>query len=480
MNIANIGLSRVTLPLLLVLFFGASGARGEEDTASQEVLPAHFPYTKALRPQVEFWKKIFAVYSRYQVVIHDSETMQIYKVLDFRRLRDEEGLDEATISQIKQDQTKLEIEQLRLILFKLQGCVEGMGAESCESLDPEEQKVWDMHKDTDDLYRFREAASEDRLRAQTGVRERFQEGIQASRRYITAMEEIFRREGLPVELTRLPLIESSFNLEARSKVGAAGIWQFMPTTGRIYEMRVNQMIDERRDPLIATEAAARFLRSNYEKLGSWPLAITAYNHGPGGVAEAVSTVGSSDIGEIIRSYRGRAFGFASRNFYTEFLAALDVEKDHKKHFGTLTMEAPLSYDEVYLDYPVPLGTAATCADTDMEELRSLNPALGDTIRSGYSPIPRGYQLRIPSGVAVSFQERYAAWQEEEKARVAALERARQARLAALRQARQARLVSLRRARAGRLEAVRARKNGKRSSSGQEARVTESKARKRRG
>lgn len=474
MNSAKTGLCWAILPLLLGVFLGASGARGEEENNSQEALPAHFPYPKTLRPQVEFWKKIFAVYSRYQVVIHDSETMQIYKVLDFRRLRDEEGLDEATISQIKQDQTKLEMEQIRFTLFKLQACVEA--GESCESLDPEEQKIWDMHKDTDDLDRFRGAASEDRLRAQTGVRERFQEGIQTSRRYLTAMEEIFRREGLPVELTRLPLIESSFNLEARSKVGAAGIWQFMPTTGRIYEMRVNQMIDERRDPLIATEAAARFLRSNYEKLGSWPLAITAYNHGPGGVAEAVSTVGSSDIAEIIRFYRGRAFGFASRNFYTEFLAALDVEKDHKKHFGTLNMEAPVSYDEVYIDYPVPLGTAATCADADMEELRSLNPALGDTIRSGSAPIPRGYQLRIPSGAAPSFQGRYASWQQEEKERLAALERARQERMAALRRSRGARLVALKRVREERLEASRARKNGKRSSSGQEAQVAESKSR----
>ena len=133
-----------------------------------------------------------------------------------------------------------------------------------------------------DVDRFRAAAGDDRLRTQTGVRERFREGVQSSRRYIKAMEEIFEREGVPVELTRLPLVESSFNLSATSKVGAAGIWQFMPATGRLYEMKVSNAVDERRDPLIATEAAARFLRSNYEKLGAWPLAITAYNHGPGG------------------------------------------------------------------------------------------------------------------------------------------------------------------------------------------------------
>ena len=470
MNTTMMSLCKVLFPLFLLLGFHIGSARGEETDSASEPLPADFPYPKALRPQVEFWKKIFSVYSRYQTVIHDSETMQIYKVLDFRRLRDEEGLDEATISQIKQDQTKLELELLRATLLKLQACVDG--TESCETLDSDEQRIWDMYKGLDDIDRFRDAASEDRLRSQTGVSERFQEGVQTSRRYLKAMEEIFRREGLPVELTRLPLIESSFNLEATSKVGAAGIWQFMPSTGRIYAMRVGDMVDERRDPLIATEAAARFLRSNYEKLGSWPLAITAYNHGPGGVAMAVSTVGSSDIDDIIRYYRGWAFGFASRNFYTEFLAAVEIEKNHEQHFGTLDMEEAITYDEVSIDLPVPLERAASCADTTSDALGSLNPALGSAIRAGDAAVPRGYQLRIPSGAAVAFQERYAVWQEEERARLAALERARQARLAALKKARAARYAALRQAKASRSASVRKSsatktvvsqaKNGKRS------------------
>jgi len=293
------GLFRILLPSLGVFFLWFSSAGGEEkDPAS-----THFPIPKTIRPQVDFWKKIFAVYSRYQVVIHDTETMQIYRVLDFRRLRDDEELDEETISQIKQDQTKLEVAQIRGILMRLQGCVDGL--ENCDALDPEEKKIWNLFKGNSDVDRFRAAAGDDRLRTQTGVRERFREGVQSSRRYIKAMEEIFEREGVPVELTRLPLVESSFNLSATSKVGAAGIWQFMPTTGRLYEMKVSNAVDERRDPLIATEAAARFLRSNYEKLGAWPLAITAYNHGPGGVAAAIDTVGSSDIGDIIRLYRGK-------------------------------------------------------------------------------------------------------------------------------------------------------------------------------
>jgi membrane-bound lytic murein transglycosylase D len=422
------GLFRIFGPLLGILLVVVGTARGEE----KERQHPDFPIPKFLRPQVDFWKKIFAVYSRYQVVIHDTETMQIYRVLDFRRLRDDEELDEETVSQIKQDQTKLELAQIRSTLTRLQGCVDGL--ESCDNLDPEEKKIWNMFKGNTDVDRFRIAAGEDRLRTQTGVKERFREGVQNSRRYIKAMEEIFAREGVPVELTRLPLVESSFNLSATSKVGAAGIWQFMPSTGRIYSMKVNNLVDERRDPLIATEAAARFLKSNYERLGAWPLAITAYNHGPGGVANAIDTVGSRDIGDIVRSYRGRNFGFASRNFYTEFLAALDIENNHRKHFGTLEMEDPIVYDEVSVEDPLSLNRAADLAGADLDEVRRLNPALGSAIREGSSLIPQGYQLRLPAGTYSAFQQRYAAWQEEERIRIAALEQARRARLEAVRRA----------------------------------------------
>src|SRR5207237_2254993 len=126
-------------------------------------------------------------------------------------------------------------------------------------------------------------------------------------------------------LPRLPLSESCFNLHAYPKVGAAGIWQFMPATGRHF-MRVDNLVDERRDPIASTRAAAQFLDRVHDMLGSWPLAITAYNHGPDGMARAVDEVGSSDIGRIVREYQGRAFGFASRNFYAELLDSLAVDR----------------------------------------------------------------------------------------------------------------------------------------------------------
>jgi peptidoglycan lytic transglycosylase D len=465
MRMGNTRTGRIIALALMMLVVGSRGVKGQEQRESADIIPAYFPYPAALRPQVEFWRKIFTTYSKYQVVIHDSETMKIYKVVDFRPLLDEEGLDEATVLQIRQEQSKVKLEQVRSILFKLSQC-----GEDCGDLTAEEQKIRDIFGKVNDPDKFRAAASEDRLRAQVGIRERFRESIQVSRRYLHTMEEIFRREGVPVELTRLPFIESSFNIGAYSKVGAAGIWQFMPATGRLYKMRINNVIDERRDPLVATEAAARLLRANYESLGTWPLAITAWNHGPGGVAEAVDTVGTSDIGQIIRNYHGKRFGFASRNFYPEFLAALDVEKNYENHFGSLQMAAPLTYDKVHVDCPILLRTAARFANADVDDLLTLNPSLGAAVRDGRASVPHGYQLRIPNGTSRAFVGYYNPWQEKEKVRLAALEQERKARLAALKRHKHMR---------GK-KAVASSKNGKRASVRQEAEASDGKTRKPRG
>jgi membrane-bound lytic murein transglycosylase D len=228
------------------------------------------------------------------------------------------------------------------------------------------------------------------------------------------MERIFRSERLPLELTRLQLIESCFNLRAYSKVGAAGIWQFMPATGRRF-IRVDNLVDERRDPISSTRAAARFLREMHDMLGAWPLAITAYNHGPRGLARAVDQTGTTDIGRIVREYQGKAFGFASRNFYAEFLAALDVERDHRTHFGELPAPTPWRYREHRLDRALGIEAAARIANTDREELALLNPALSPLVVSGRRPIPQGYRLRMPDGEAgEAIETRLAEYRVEER------------------------------------------------------------------
>jgi peptidoglycan lytic transglycosylase D len=362
-----------------------------------------FTVPPALQPQVDFWANVFATWGKHQVVIHDTERLdRVYRVLDFRDL-ERDGLSDVQIELAIAQQEEAEKARIRSVLLHL----DQAGSQG-EYLTDEERRIAALFADEQSPSKFADAASPDRIRSQRGLRERFAQGVQVGNAYFPHMEAIFREEGVPPEITRLPLVESCFNMHAYSKAGAAGVWQFMPTTARSF-MRVDGIVDERLDPLVATRAAARFMRQNYEKLGSWPLAINAYNHGPAGMARAVSTTGTTDIATIIRTYRGPAFKFASRNFYPEFLAALQVERHHRHYFGDLPLQPPLTVDTVYLEQRTSIDAAARCAGTRAWELADLNPSLLPPVHSGRAPIPAGFGLRLPAGRADRFR-RCAAYQ----------------------------------------------------------------------
>ncbi|MCC6849521.1 MAG: transglycosylase SLT domain-containing protein [Deltaproteobacteria bacterium] len=369
--------------------------------ASRAKAPPLFPEPAVLRAQVEFWERIFGVYSKHQIVLHDPEHLaRVYSVLDFRD-RAAAGESALALELAERDAVARERERIRGVLLRLDARQGNTGG-----LDDEERKLWDLFGKDKDAKRFALAADPGRIRSQRGLRERFAEGVRVSRRYLAEMEEIFRREGLPTELTRLPLVESCFDIEAYSKVGAAGIWQFMPSTGRRY-LAISGVVDERRDPLRATHGAALHLKENYEVLGTWPLAITAYNHGRAGMARAARETGTDDIGAIVRRYRGPLFGFASRNFYAEFLAALHVERRYRDYFGDLQFEGPFVGDEVQLSEALAGHVAARCANVPPAALAALNPAVDGAVFLGSGNLPRGYVLRVPQGTAGAFRERLA-------------------------------------------------------------------------
>ena len=198
---------------------------------------------------------------------------------------------------------------------------------------------------------------------------------------------------MPAEIAALPHVESSFNPAAYSKVGAAGLWQFMPSTAKRF-MRVDGIVDERLDPYSATEAAANLMLYNYRLLGSWPLAVTAYNHGPGGLRRAQDELGTSDIAVIVKRYQGATFGFASRNFYVAFLAALEVDRNAEKYFGPLTRLPDTENTPVELPDYIAVGTLAKAFKVDLGALKVLNPALRPPIWNGSRLVPRGYALRL--------------------------------------------------------------------------------------
>lgn len=235
------------------------------------------------------------------------------------------------------------------------------------------------------------------IRSQLGQKDFFLQGLKVSSRYLPYMESVFAEQGLPLELTRMPFVESSFNIKARSKVGASGIWQIMPRTGKAY-LKVSRTIDERNSPLKATRAAAVMLRQYNRSLKSWPLSITGYNHGIGGVMKAKRIARSKNLATIIRRYHRGSFRFASSNFYTCFLAALYAEKYHDKIFSQVVREKPMDRKIVRLSSRLRLKQVLKWTGLDKKTLIRYNLDLGHSV-SRNPWLPRGFELHLPPGVA---------------------------------------------------------------------------------
>jgi len=250
------------------------------------------------------------------------------------------------------------------------------------------------------------AGADSRLRSQRGMRERFLEGLEISGRYDRIMRAIFRDAALPEDLALLPHIESSFANNARSSAGAAGMWQFMPATGRRF-LRINSAIDERFDPILAAHGAARYLRNAYDDLGDWALAITSYNHGVGGMVRAQRQFGR-DFGRIVRSYRGKTFGFSSRNFYAEFLAVRSIVDAERRYFPEgVRYHRPLEHRRIRLKQTLPLTRLAASFGVHRELLVDLNPAWTRQAARGLISLPAGSEIWLPSGTRVAGAGTYA-------------------------------------------------------------------------
>ncbi|MCL0045553.1 LysM peptidoglycan-binding domain-containing protein, partial [Nitrospinaceae bacterium] len=232
-----------------------------------------------------------------------------------------------------------------------------------------------------------------RIRVQIGQKDRFMAGLERSGMYKDQINQIFSKDKLPLELTVLPHVESSFQVNAYSSAGAAGIWQFTRGTGRLF-MNVGYDVDERRDPILSTIAAAKLLKLNFEALQSWPLAITAYNHGTQGMKNAKKRHGASIV-DVINGYRSRSFGFASKNFYAEFLAALHVVKNKNKYFPYINFDKPLNLSSVVFKDFVHINSVMSSLNITRDEIAKYNPALRKPVISGQKRIPRNFTFQAP-------------------------------------------------------------------------------------
>lgn len=358
---------------------GEVGYRGHKVSGSQT-----FPVPAEIQPNVDFWRHVYGIWERGDVAIHDNEHMGvIYEVVKLPAPI-KEGYTESQ-RQLVKARTNAYSERVRSLEERLRS------GQSLTSSDKELLAKFDGAGGRGAVY-----GAADRVRAQRGLRERFHRGVEISGRYDAAFKEIMRSQGVPEDLAYLPHVESSFQTNAKSSVGAAGVWQFMPATGRMF-MSVNDTVDERFDPILAADGAARYLSQAHRRLGSWPLAITAYNHGQGGMANAKAQYGD-DIGGIVKNYKGQYFGFASRNFYSEFIAAREVAKNADRYFPEgVRREEPWPHDRLVLQHGMPASHLANHYGLTSHRLADLNLHWRDRARDGRANLPAGSTVWLPEG-----------------------------------------------------------------------------------
>ncbi len=347
---------------------------------------AIFPVPEILKDNIAFWKKVYTELSLKQGVLHDKD----YPLVIFRTF----DVDQCN----RWASSRLIESQKRQVMM----CLDHLLSQPDSVWTQEEKAIAQLYEDH--APRGALSGAKERIRFQLGQKERFKQGLERSTAYLDTIRAVFSRYGVPAQLAYLPHVESSFNYEAYSRVGAAGLWQFMRGTGRLF-LKINYLIDERRDPILATVAAARLLRQNYSELSAWPLAITAYNHGLNGMKHAVEVTGSRDISVILRNYESPTFQFASKNFYSCFLAASDIAKDPSVYFSDLHFMPKREFKTVTLTSFMRPTVVAKYLGVPEKTLMEFNPALRPVVFFQQKQIPAGYCIRIPSEITETQAEK---------------------------------------------------------------------------
>ncbi|MDZ4083200.1 MAG: lytic transglycosylase domain-containing protein [Bdellovibrionales bacterium] len=388
--------------------------------------PSTFSVPPELKDRVAFWKLIYAKYTTDQGILHDIDDVTvIYEPVDFTSIMRDSKLSAKSKARARTrhlNATRSRLQKRLEALSKMKKETDLKDARDRELLQhftKQTPAVLFSKESKKELKALKEkiakAAKIKRIRFQLGQRDKFILGVYYSGRYMRQMEKIFRAENLPIELTRLPFVESSFNIKARSRVGASGIWQFMPRTAKPW-MMVNRDVDERNDPLTATAAAARLMKSNFDRLGSWPLALTAYNHGASGLVRAIKKTGSRDLAVIIEKYESRRFGFASSNFFACFLAALEVEKEARELLGDVKWSLEFDGAEIDLKKPLPWRLLVEFFDGEGPLAELQNPHITDRTKKKNREIPKGTFVRVPATRAEAIKQYFAGTLTEEELR----------------------------------------------------------------
>ena len=363
---------------LLILLLGLTQWVSAASVTSARTPNAHlFAKPDALKPAVEFWKKVYTEADTQSGYIHDNRRLDIiYETVGWPE------------DYTRKQRRRYINQQKEIYVDALKALAQGKR----KRLNSVESRVLKLWGEKTSRKTFKAAA--ERVRFQLGQSDRFRAGLERSTRWMPYIEKTFLEMDLPIELTVLPHVESSFNPGVYSHVGAAGMWQFTRSTGRRF-MQVDHIVDARLDPYQATQAAAQLLAHNHSIVETWPLALTAYNHGVAGMRRAVKKIGSTDMAKIVSDYQGRTFGFASRNFYTAFLAALEITDEPDAYFNNLDYAAYQTYNRVEMPAYTTISTLTRQLNIDAQTLKDLNPGLLTPVWEQRKYIPAGYPLRLP-------------------------------------------------------------------------------------
>ncbi|PKM35229.1 MAG: lytic transglycosylase [Gammaproteobacteria bacterium HGW-Gammaproteobacteria-10] len=290
-----------------------------------------FPRPPSLEPAVDFWRKTYGVWHRSEVAFHDDRYMGvIYEVMVLP----------GNVGEGLTNQQKAIVEQ-RKAFWKNRLSDLDRKLRAKAPLDEFDKQTIAKIQSQGNLHEILPEASQ-RLRSQRGIKERFKRGLEISGRYDAQFRSIFREYNLPEDFAYLPHVESSFQASAKSHAGAVGMWQFTKGAAETFMPGKNKP-DRRHDPIASAHGAARYLKYAYNKLNDWPTAVTSYNHGIGGMSRAQNQVGR-DFEQIVERYQSPIFGFASRNYYAQFLAARDIAAN------------PLAYFREGVNFEGPMGS----------------------------------------------------------------------------------------------------------------------------
>lgn len=254
----------------------------------------------------------------------------------------------------------------------------------------------DGHPGQGDQFQFSHPRVDDFVtQFQTNLRGFYSGALSRSARYVPRMSSILQKKGVPQELAYLPLIESGYRVHAVSRAGAVGPWQLIPGTGRRYGLRIDRYVDERRDPVKSTHAAAQYLKELHGMFGDWHLSLAAYNTGEMNIVRILERRRAESFWEM--SERGYLYRETS-DFVPEFLAAVQIAGSPEAYGFEAPNEVPLEYDVVNVNRSLSLSTVAQLSGTSTETIKELNPAL----HRGVVP-PNGYSVRVPKGTKENFE-----------------------------------------------------------------------------